>query len=606
MSDPLDPVRAILGAPKDVDLPEGLAAEAGALPGDDPSDPGPMPDGDPGPQPEDRAPQASEGPGEAPEAEGSRLPLNDTGNGRRFALYFGGDAMWVPRVGWHVWTGQRWQVDPDQIEVRKLGQKIGEKLIAEAALLALGRDDMELLRSEGDLRARAAMGDDPDAVVALAQIESKKRLLGALRKSHRDFARSSGNSGKIDALLKEGGVFLAHPFETLDAPPLEVNCESGVLRFSVTRAEGMSAVAGVELVPHAREQLLTKMMPVAWDPAATCPRFDAFLARVQPREDIRGFLQRWMGLSMTALTVQKLVFNHGAGANGKSVLVDLMARLLGDYSATAKIESLTGRNRRSGGDATPDLVPLMGARMVRASEPEEGERLQEGKIKELTGGEPILVRALNEDFVEVHPVFKLTMSGNHKPDIRGTDDGIWRRMLLVPWDVQIPEAERDPTLIDKLFEERSGILNWMVQGLLDFLEGGLREPAAVLEATRTYREESDPIGTFLTECTVVSGDDADFVRPRDLVDACRYWQEQMRGETPFGDRTISNRLRDKAGRWRHPGSGRCFTVHKSGDRSYRGIRLTDLFQAEFDKRPRRSGEGAARGGGSGGGDDLAF
>lgn len=114
---------------------------------------------------------------------------------------------------------------------------------------------------------------------------------------------------------------------------------------------------------------------------------------------------------MTGLIEQKFAFWYGSGANGKSVLIDLMAKMLGEYAATAKIESLTGRNRRSGGDATPDLVPLMGARMVRASEPEEGERLQEGVIKELTGGEPILVRALQKDFVEVHGLAQVQGAG---------------------------------------------------------------------------------------------------------------------------------------------------------------------------------------------------
>ncbi|MBL3587804.1 hypothetical protein JMM61_21090, partial [Rhodovulum sulfidophilum] len=291
----------------------------------------------------------------------------------------------------------------------------------------------------------------------------------------------------------------ARAYEDLDADPLTVNTLSGTLRFSTVAAEGMSPVAELRVQPeHLRGDLLSKIMPVAYDRTAKAPRWEAFLEEILPDATVRDFVQRWMGLSMTGIKMQRLAFFYGGGANGKSVLVDTIARVLGPYAATARIESLTGTNRRGGGDATPDLIPLMGARFVRTSEPDEGQRLQEGLIKELTGGEPLMIRALHSDFLEFSPYFKLTMSGNHKPEIRGTDDGIWRRVLLVPFDVQIPEERRDPELANKLWEEAPGILNWLIAGLTDFLEGGLRPPDRVLEATAEYREESDPVGAFLT------------------------------------------------------------------------------------------------------------
>ncbi len=164
--------------------------------------------------------------------------------------------------------------------------------------------------------------------------------------------------------------------------------------------------------------------------------------------------------------MQKLAFFHGGGANGKSVLVDLMARMFGDYSASARIESLTGKNKKSGSDSQPDLMPLIAARFVRTSEPEDGERLQEGLVKALTGGEPMMIRALYSDFIIFRPIFKLTISGNHLPEIRGGDDGIWRRVMLVNFPVQIPEKKRIPKeeLDEILWQERSGILNWLIQG----------------------------------------------------------------------------------------------------------------------------------------------
>lgn len=577
-----------MGAAEDVDLPDEIAPDHG--------------DTDESAPPDDTPP--------AIDMETIRkacgFPLNDFGNGQRFALYFGEDVIWVPRVGWFVWNGKMWRKDPDEIEVRRRAQQIAARIEAEVPYLVLSDRQMDLLAKERDLveerKSESAKKDDdgnllPDAKaridridVDLSAIGSLKKRLADLRKGHRRFAQQSGNSAKIANAYLEAGTMISRKLEELDADPLTVNTESGILRFKVTGGEGdgMSRVAEVERIDHDRSHLVTKAVAANYDPDATAPGFMAFLERIMPAAEMRRFLQRWFGLCMTALTgEQKLVFLYGAGANGKSVLVDLMARILGDYGATAKIESLIGRNRRSGGDATPDLIPLVGARFVRASEPEEGERLQEAKIKELTGGEPMLARGLNADFFEFLPLFKLTISGNHKPDIRGTDDGIWRRLLLVPFDVQIPKAERDPDLVRKLYEERDGILNWLVEGLLDYLENGLDEPEAVMAATQEYRDESDPVGTMLAECAVVSGSETDFMTAKDLIEAFNFWLEE-RGETRWGNRTVSLRLKEKANKWRHPGSGRAFIPGKSGVTGYRGIRLTDVFGERFDKRPHQT------------------
>ena len=357
------------------------------------------------------------------------------------------------------------------------------------------------------------------------------------------------------------------------------------MRFRVDRGKDGWVAADMHLIPHARDQLLTKIMPVVYEPVALCPLFDAFMARVQPDPAMRAYIQRWMGLSLTGLTVQKLAFWYGAGANGKSVLIDLIARMMGNYAATAKIESLTGKNKRGGGDATPDLVPLIGARLVRASEPEEGERFQEGLIKELTGGEPILVRALHSDFVEVRPKFKLTISGNHKPEIRGTDDGIWRRLALVPWDVQIPEKERDPLLGEKLWAEASGILNWLQAGLIGYLEGGLQEPAQVLAATQEFREESDPVGAFLTSCCHVSGEARDSVLSLDLAEAFNFWCSRI-GENEWRLGSITRKMKIKSKRWKSPVTGRGFEPMKSSKQGYCGIAFVEPFRTDFRNAPR--------------------
>lgn len=591
MTDPLDPVRARMADPEDVDM--GEVPVAGDAPGEEYDQ-----HGDPGPDFREEAPPAPPGEDELPpEARCAGLPLNDYGNGQRFVIHFGEDLLFVPRVGWFVWTGQVWSKDPDTISVRRKAQQIAALIKAEIRHLTHAPEDQALIDRAADLTAQEAEIDavpvkdrTPDQAQRYAEVTAKLRRIRDLRdrldkaKSQmRSHARGSGNSPKIKALIGESETAIARALEELDADPLMVNCQSGAL---LARGPTKDSIARVDLIPHSRDQLLTKMMPVDWVPDAPRPLFDAFMMRIQPDPQMRFFIQRWFGLSMTGLTgEQKLTFFYGGGANGKSVLVDLMARMMGDYAATAKIESLTGRNRRSGGDATPDLVPLIGARLVRASEPEEGERLQEGKIKELTGGEPILVRALNEDFIEALPKFKLTISGNHKPEIRGNDDGIWRRVLLVPFGVQIPKDERDPLLGEKLWAERDGILQWMVEGLIDYLQGGLREPEAVLSATAEYREESDPLGNFLTDCCIVTGDPADTVRTAELTNAFNYWLIE-RGVTQWKGTTIQRQLAGMAKHWRHPKTGLTIAKGKSSLSQYEGLRFTDIFKDRFDRAPK--------------------
>jgi putative DNA primase/helicase len=577
MTDPsLARVRAVMAAPEDIDLPAGM-----------------------GPAPGGAAPPPGGGAAEPPERVAAGFPLNDFGNGQRFVTYFGDQVMWVPRLGWFTWTGKVWQKDPDRIATRRLAQQVSGRMETETEFLVLEDWMMAQIARKRDLadqiKAIEAAGDDPESEAKVADLrrqmtaigEFEKRL-GAQRADHRRFAKSTGNTGKIDALLTEGGIALAHDLDSLDAAEMDINTESGVLRFSVSGGpdQGFSRTADVQLLPHDRAQLMTKMMPVVYDPAATCPRFDAFFEEVQPDPEMRAFILRWLGLSMTATPVQMLAFWYGAGANGKSVLADLVARMLDNYAASAKIKSLTGVDRRGGGDATPDLMLLIGARFVRASEPREGEPLQEELIKELTGGEPIMVRALNSDFVEMNPYFKLTISGNHKPVVRGTDDGIWRRLLLVPWDVQIPEGRRDKDLGEYLFQkERSGILNRLRDGLLDYLEGGLAVPGLVSDATKEFREESDPVGTFLEQCCVITGDHRDSIGARELGEAFNFWNSD-RGFGEWKPKTVGMKLKEKADRWKSPVTGQRFTARKSSTHFYDGIQFNAVFGQRWKDLPR--------------------
>lgn len=529
--------------------------------------------------------------------EGAQLRRNDTGNAQRLALYFGADLVWVPRVGWHVWAGTHWALDPDEVAVKRVSQKIAPLIereilqlrLSDAQMEAIGRK-RELLAEAGE--ARRQVGEDgkllPDAARKLAQTESEldaiaelEKRLSQMRADHRRLANASGNHAKMKAMREESSVLLSRRLDELDADPLAVNTETGVLRFRVEEVEGRR-YASVDLAPHDRDQMMTKIMPVAWDPDAVCPRFDAFFERIQPDRALRDFLLRHFALGMTGLTEQALAFLYGHGANGKSVLLDLIARMLGGYAAVAKIESITGTARRGGGDATPDLMPLVGARMARAAEPDQGVPWQEGLIKDLTGGETMMVRSLHENFVEFRPIFTLTISGNHKPDIRGVDDGIWRRMMLVPFDVQIPEEERiNKTELDAiLFAEAPGILaQRLVPALLDYLENGLRPPGTVVAATTEFRHESDPLGTFLRSCCEL-GDPGATILGKELVAAFQAWQQANGGE-PWKARTVQNRLSDFAGRFTDD-HGRRFSKGKASVVQYVGLRFAPHFARAWD------------------------
>ncbi|MGR3758169.1 MAG: DNA primase family protein [Tranquillimonas sp.] len=588
-------IRAALDAAEEVDLPEDMAAEDWAADdagsGDD-SAPADDPPADPG-APEDALP---------PElAEklpiGRNFPLNDYGNGRRLLLYCGDDMLFVPRLGWYRWDGKRWRADEDEIEVRRDAQKIAGLIEAELAHLIrpeeqatieAGRAARPRLAELRSAQMRAGKGEDLPAedlaeLARLTDIVDRagrvEGLVARRRQSHRNHAKASGNTSKISNMLQEARTGKVTPVAELNRDKLSLNCENGVLHFHVDLhdVEWGAKRPGwlVDLDPHHRRQRITKLVPVPYDPDAECPAFLDFLETVQPDPDIRGFLQRWFGYCLTGLTTeQKLAFFYGGGRNGKSTLVDAVAGIMADYGTTIPIETLTGAEQRKGSDATPDLVRLPGARFVRASEPEQGQRMKEALIKALTGGEAIMIRRMQQEFVEVVPEFKLTISGNHRPEIRGADDGIWRRVLLVPFTVQIPKEDVDPTLPETLKRERPGILRWMVEGCLDYLQGGLREPDAVLEATEEYRHDSDPLRVFLLEeCTIGGAAAAHFEKARDLADAFNAWL-LSRGESVWGRRTVATQLKLRANTVK-TAEGHVFSPHKISDTGYLGIELSE-------------------------------
>jgi putative DNA primase/helicase len=273
---------------------------------------------------------------------------------------------------------------------------------------------------------------------------------------------------------------------------------------------------------------------VKYSPSAEAPVWDAFIGQVQPDPIMRRFIHQWFGLSLTGdIGDQKLAFFYGSGRNGKGTAVEAVAHLAGDYAGSIPIESFLDNGiKRRGDQATPDIARLPGVRFLRVSEPERGAKLNEGLIKMVTGGDPVDARHLNKGFFTFLPDFKMTISGNHKPDIKDNSDGIWRRMQLVPWAVTVAREDIDRDLPAKLKAEASGILNRLIEGLCDWREAGLIEPDQVRLATEAYRDQSDELGRFLHDCCEVGEDTPQrpFRVPAKLLhDTYLAWCEQAGG-----------------------------------------------------------------------------
>lgn len=420
----------------------------------------------------------------------SRFPMTDLGNAERFAARFGERVRYVDKMGWVAYDGRRYVLDG------------AEALIGgwiHVTVRAI-RDEARMMRESG----RRDLGE----VDALDELVETKRDGTEVLLSDKllAWARASESANRlacIAGIVKNlSGAGLTIQPEQLDRNPFLINVLNGTLEL-IHEPEAPEPWAELRLRPHDPRDLITRVMPVEYRPGADCPIYDRFLARVQPADEMRRFLHQWGGLSLTGdVSEQKLVFHHGKGANGKSTLVDTWATIAGDYSGTVPIETFLDQGRkRKGSEASPDLAALVGVRMLRTSEPEKGAKLAEALIKLATGGEPMPVRRLMRDPFDLHPAFKMTISGNHRPSITGVDDGIWRRVFLVPWDIQIPDAEKDRGLVGKMKAEASGILNRLIAGLIDWRLHGLQAPASVQGATADYREASDPLGRFLASCT---------------------------------------------------------------------------------------------------------
>jgi len=420
--------------------------------------------------------------------------LTDLGNAERLVRDHGADIRWVAAwKRWIVWDGRRWSVD-------ETGQ--------------VERYAMQTVRG---LYEEAAASNDPDRVQELVLWAVKSESARAIR-DMMTLARSmKGISVTADDLDSHHWL--------LNVLNGTIDLRSGDLR-----------------APR-REDLLTNIAPVRFEPESECPTWLAFLDRIfAGNAELIRFAQRIIGLCLTGdVSVQKLFILYGEGANGKSTFLTTIQEMLGPYSLQAAPELLLRKGDGQSNHPT-EVAALRGRRMAVCTEVDGGRGFAEATVKRLTGGDRVTARFCMKDFFEFSPTHKLLLACNDKPTVRGNDEGIWRRLCLLPFAVTIPESERDDRLKEKLANERSGVLRWALEGTRAWQTEGLREPLAVVEETARYRSDEDLLAGFFGDRCVFVPHASAFAH--ELRSAYATWCAS-REERPVGTRTFARYLRSR-------------------------------------------------------------
>lgn len=380
-------------------------------------------------------------------------PCTDLGNAERMASRYSQVLRYCqPWRKWLVWTGQKWE--PDCLgKVNAMAKATMRKILEEAA-------------------------GSPDK-------EERARLTG--------WAFRCESAAKIEAMIKLAWSERRVPILPVDLDPDHwlLNCQNGTVDLRTG-----------ELRSHDRGDMITRITSVEFDPGATCPLWVATIERIFAGcGPLISFVQRLFGIALTGdVTEQILPIFYGSGANGKSTLLATVLDILGsDYAIMAPPGLLFARH----GESHPtERACLFGKRLVVDMESAEGARLNEPLVKQLTGSDRIEARRMREDFWSFIPTHKIVMGTNHRPEIKETKNAIWRRVKLVPFNVEIPEIEQILDLPARLKTEYSGILAWCVRGCLDWRAGGLQTPTEVKDATEEYRADQDTLGCFLSESCI--------------------------------------------------------------------------------------------------------
>ena len=390
----------------------------------------------------------------------------------------------------------------------------------------------------------------------------KQKIAAAQRQLN--WAIKSEAVPRIAAMLRLAQSELAVTPGQFDGNPMLLTCPNGTIDLESGR-----------LREHRRQDFITKLCPTPFDQAAQCPQWTQFLSSIFPPK-VAGYMKRFLGDCATG-DIREQIFTclWGDGSNGKSVLLETMQFVLGeDYAGKAPDGLLMARD----GEQHPtEVASLFGKRLVVATETKEGARLNESRVKALTGGDKITARRMREDFWEFHPTHKLIVCSNHKPKITGQDHGIWRRVRLIPflvrfWDADTapkhgedrdPKFRADKLLLGKLKAEAPGILAWLVEGCLEWQRDGLRPPAEIGAATEKYRAEEDVVQQFVEEFCDLANDPEMKIRASELYSAFRKWAESSGERTGHGQKAFTQRIEQLTE----------FPVKRNNGSWYCGIRL---------------------------------
>lgn len=427
----------------------------------------------------------------APEVAPEQM-LTDAGNAELFIQQHGADLRWVP--SWNTWVrydGTRWARTPSE------------------AMIPLAIDTA---RSYYGIAAELGHGERERATKLVKH------------------ALASESAGRLEAMIRTARMHRA-AFDDFDRDAWALNVANGTIDLRTG-----------ELRPHVREDMHTQISTVEYDPSAVAPTWDRFLIDVVPDAEVRSWLQRFTGYSMTGvIRDQILTFLYGKGANGKSTFLGAIQDAFGDYAFQGPPGLLLASER---GDEVGrrQRASLIGRRLVVCQEIEAGRYLNESQAKTLTGSDKISAARLYEHEIEFTPTHKLVLATNYRPIIRGQDHGMWRRVRLVPFTTTIPPEQRDPTLADKLHAERAGILAWAVRGCLEWQRSGLKPPAAISAATDAYQTDEDRLAEFI-ESTCEAGPGF-MVTVGDLHGRYRSWCT-TRGETPWSARAFGDALDER-------------------------------------------------------------
>ena len=388
---------------------------------------------------------------------------DDTGNADRFTDIFKDRVLYsYTNKGWYIYDGKRWLFD------------------------TLGRINDYFEQSIEVLKKQGMVSNVP--MLENETSEDYQKRLKAIRmayEKHLTYSRSNrGTVAGIKQSMHKNSVDISE----FDGNDMLINLENSVY----------DMVSGIN-IPHDATLKFTKKANVNYDESKKCPRWEQFLREIfNDDKDLIKWIQKALGYSLTGKTSEQVMFIlNGNGRNGKSVFLDVVSHIFGDYRTNIQPDSLMVKNSQG---ANSDIARLKGARFVTTVESNDGMRFNEGLVKQLTGGDTVTARFLHANEFEFTPKFKVWMATNHRPIIRGTDKGIWRRIRLIPFEREFTEDEVDLDLTSKLLAESDGILQWMLKGLEMWQKERLGMCEKILMANKEYRQEMDVVSTFIEEC----------------------------------------------------------------------------------------------------------